>query len=75
MAIDDYDSLRDELSAWTARNDTAFRNRFDTFLQLAEDRIYNGAGDEGDPLQTDALRADVMTTTATVAIQWHRHAA
>lgn len=68
MAISDYDSLKDEVSKWCARSDTTFANRFETFLELAEDRIYNGAGDEGDPLQTAPLRSQVMQTTGTVAV-------
>lgn len=67
MALDDYDSLRDELSSWTARNDTTFRNRFDTFLTLVEDRLYHGAGMDGDPLQSDPLRASAMSTSGTMA--------
>lgn len=68
MTINDYDSLRDEVGKWCARSDTTFRNRFETFLELAEDRIYNGAGDEGDPLQTAPLRSQVMQVTGTVAL-------
>lgn len=68
MAISDYDSLRDEVSTWCARSDTTFRNRFETFLELAEDRIYNGAGDAGDPLQTAPLRSQVMQATGTVTL-------
>lgn len=68
MALTDYDSLRDELSSWTARGDTTFRNRFETFMTLAEDRIYYGAGeDSSDPLHSKPLRADIMSTSASVA--------
>ncbi len=61
MRIVDYDSLKEELIKWTARTDTAFSNRIDAFVALAEDRIYNGSGDgSNDPLYSKPLRVSTM---------------
>ena len=68
MAITTYDSLVAEVKAWTARSDSTFSNRFPSFVQMVEDRIYNGSGNPGDPLYSPPLRTRAMETTAEITI-------
>jgi hypothetical protein len=68
MAITDYNSLATAIKTWTARtNSVSFNNQIDTFVALAEVRIYNGSGsDEKDPLFCDALNAPEMEANDTL---------
>jgi hypothetical protein len=68
MAITDYDSLIAAVKVYAARSDTTFGNQIETFIGLAEDRIYNGVGDERDQLYSPAVRVKEMSATGTVTI-------
>lgn len=68
MAIVDYDTLKDAVQTWAARRDTTFAGQIPTFVSLAEDRLYNGAGMPGDPIHTAPLRSSTMDVTATIAL-------
>lgn len=69
MAIQDYTTLRAAIQAWTARsNDTVFNNQIPTFVELAEDRLYNGAGQAGDSIYSAPLRSKAMEVEGTVTV-------
>lgn len=69
MAVEDYDTLKSEVQAWTGRSDSTFANRFPVFVKLAEDRIYLGHGTSpSDPLWSEPVRSKIMETTGTVAM-------
>jgi len=68
MAITDYDSLVAEVKVYAARSDSTFTNRIETFISLAEDRIFNGVGDPKDPMHSAAVRVKEMTETDDVAV-------
>lgn len=70
MAISDYNSLATAIKTWCARTtSTAFNNQIETFVALAEQRMWNGSGSgPADPLFCDALNAPELETTATVAM-------
>ena len=66
--IEDFDSLVSEIKVFVARSDSTFSARIQTFISLAEDRIFNGAGvDIRDPLYSPAIRVREMQTAATVS--------
>lgn len=67
MAITDYDTLKAEVQNWAARSDSTFAARVPTFVAMAEDRIYYGAGSPGSSDYTPALRSTVMELTGTIA--------
>ncbi len=66
MAITSYDDLKEEVQKWCARSDTTFSNRIDTFVALAEDRIYNGADEPGGALYSAAMRSKAMESSETI---------
>ena len=68
MAITDYDSLVAAVKVYVARRDTTFSNQIENFISLAEDRIYNGVGDERDPMFSAAVRVKEMSETGTITI-------
>jgi hypothetical protein len=69
MAITDYTTLRASIQAWTARtNDTVFNGQIPTFVELAEDRMYNGAGERGEPMFSAPLRSKYMEVEGTVTV-------
>jgi hypothetical protein len=68
MAITDYTSLRSAVQTYVARTDSVFSNMIPVFIELAEARIYNGAGDPGDDLYSAPLRALVMETSGTITM-------
>lgn len=68
MAISDYDSLVTEVQVYCARSDSVFRQRIPTFIALAEDRIYNGVGDNRDPMYSPAVRVKEMSQVATIPV-------
>jgi len=69
MAITDYTTLRASIQSWTARsNDTTFNAQIPNFVSLAEDRMYNGAGDRGDPIYSAPLRSKYMEVEGTVTV-------
>ena len=68
MAIIDYDSLAAAVKVYVARNDSTFSNQIENFISLAEDRIYNGVGDERDPMFSPAVRVKEMSETGTIII-------
>ncbi len=62
MAIQDYDTLAAAIRTWCARSqDQTFNNEIPTFVQLAEDRIYNGVGEDNDPLFSPPVRVSEMS--------------
>jgi hypothetical protein len=70
MAISDYNSLATAIKTWCARTtSTAFNNQIETFVSLAEQRMWNGSGSgPSDPLFCDALNAPELETEATVTM-------
>lgn len=66
--IIDYGTLKAEIQTWAVRPDTVFGNRVPVFVEAAEARLYNGAGEPGEELYSAPLRTSVMETTATVAL-------
>lgn len=68
MAITDYGSLKTAAQVWAARSDSVLTGQFDTFLQFAEDRIYNGGADPRDALFSQPLRSRIMETADTVTL-------
>lgn len=70
MAISDYNSLATAIKTWCARTtSTAFNNQIETFVALAEQRMWNGSGSgPSDPLFCDALNAPELETEATVTM-------
>lgn len=65
----DYTSLRAEILAWAARNDSTFTARVPIFVSNAEHRLYYGSGmDERDPLWSPPLRSSVLEVSGTIAV-------
>ena len=53
--ITDFASLTARIKTWCARSDTTFSNEIETFIALAEMRMQNGQGSQGDPLYCESL--------------------
>lgn len=68
MAIADYTSLRSALQTWAARSDSVFANQIPTFVELAEARIYDGAGEPGEDFYSPPLRSKALEITASVVM-------
>lgn len=68
MSIADYSSLRSAVLSYAARSDSRFTAQFSNFLQLAEQRMYEGSGDPGDPTYTPALRTRAMEVSTDITI-------
>lgn len=68
MAIADYATLRSAIQSWAARSDSVFSGQIETFIELAEDRLYNGAGQMGDPVYSPPLRSKAMEVSGTIAL-------
>lgn len=68
MSIVDYDTLKSSIETWAARTDATFRGQIPTFVALAEDRIYNGAGKVGEPIYSAPLRSATMEVTGTMTV-------
>lgn len=68
MAIADYSTLQAEVQRYLPRTDSAYAAAFPQLVTLAEDRVYNGGGREGDALYSPPLRVKVMETIATVSM-------
>lgn len=68
MALASYSELLTELQAYIGRSDALLVARFPTFMLAAEARIYNGYGDEGDPLYSEPLRCQLQEVTASITI-------
>jgi hypothetical protein len=68
MALGTYADLLTEVQAVMARTDALMVARFPTWMLGAEQRIYVGSGDEGDPLYTAALRCQLQEVTAALTI-------
>lgn len=66
--ITDYASLKSAVQVWAVRPDTVFGNQVPLFVEMAEARLYNGAGQPGDEVYTPPLRTSVMEVTATVTL-------
>ena len=66
--ITDYGTLKSEIQTWTARPDSVLGNRVPLFVESAEARLYNGAGEPDSELYTPPLRSSTMETTGTVAL-------
>lgn len=67
-AIADYDALVSEVKAWCARGDSTFSSRMPMFVSLAENRMYHGHGQMGDPLYSPAIRSRIMEKSADVTM-------
>lgn len=68
MAIADYSTLVAAVKRYAARSDSTFSAAIPDFVGLAEERLYNGHGDPGDPLYSPALRSSVMETSGTITV-------
>ena len=68
MAITDWATLKAAVQLYCARSDTTFGNAVGDFVSQAEDRIYNGVGEKGDPLYSEPLRSDAMVTRSTISM-------
>lgn len=68
MAIDSYSTLKNALQTYAARPDSVFGNMVPTFVELAEARIYDGAGEPGDDIYSPPLRSSAMEVTGTVTM-------
>ncbi len=68
MAIDSYATLKSAVQTYTARPDSVFGNMVPTFVELAEARLYDGAGEPGEDMYSPPLRSSVMEVTASVAL-------
>lgn len=68
MAIVDYDTLVSAVKTWAIRNDSTFSAQIPVFIALAEDRIYNGSGDAGDPTYSPPLRSQVIESTVEIPL-------
>jgi hypothetical protein len=68
MAITDWASLLANVQSYTVRTDTAFTNQVETFVANAEQRIFEGVGTNLDPLFSEPLRSDVMSSTTTITM-------
>lgn len=66
MSIVDYDTLKSAIETWAARTDSTFRGQIPTFVALAEDRLYNGAGKMGEPIYSAPLRSATMEVAGTM---------
>jgi len=68
MAIADYDSLVAAIKSYAARSDSTFSARIPDFVALAEDRLYNGGGEPGDPIYSAPLRSKSMEISGTITL-------
>lgn len=68
MSIVDYDTLKSAVETWAARTDATFRGQIPTFVALAEDRLYNGAGKVNEPIYSAPLRSAAMEVAGTMTI-------
>lgn len=66
MSIVDYDTLKSSIESWAARTDSTFRGQIPTFVAMAEDRLYNGAGKMGESLYSAPLRSATMEVAGTM---------
>lgn len=64
--ITDFASLTARIKTWCARSDTTFSNEIETFISLAELRMQNGQGEQGEPLYCEALSVAEKEITATI---------
>lgn len=67
-AIIDYDTLKSTVQSYCARTDSTFTARMPVFVGLAEDRLYNGHGEPGEPLYSPPVRSRPMEATGTITI-------
>jgi len=65
MALSTYAELKTAIQNYAARSDTAFTDRIDDFIDLAEDRIHFGGEDA---FKTEPLRILGMETSADLSI-------
>ena len=68
MAIADYDSLVAAIKSYAARSDRVFSARIPDFVGLAEDRLYNGSGEPGDPTYTAPVRSKALEAADTITL-------
>lgn len=69
MAISDYDSLVAEVQRANARSNSAFVAAMPHFVGMAEQRLYDGFGNNpDDPLFSAPLRSRIMETTGTITL-------
>lgn len=66
--ITDYGSLKSEIQVWAVRPDTVFGARVPLFVEMAEARLYNGAGQIGEDVYSPPLRSKVMEVTGTITL-------
>lgn len=66
--ITDFASLTARIKTWCARSDNTFSNEIETFIALAELRMQNGQGSQGEPLFCEALAVVEKEVTSTVTV-------
>jgi len=68
VAIADYSTLVASIKSWCARSDSTFSAQIPTFIGIGEERIYDGAGEPGQPDYSPPLRTKAMEATGTVTL-------
>lgn len=68
MAIIDYDSLVASVRSYAARSDSSFNSQMPTFVGLAEERLYNGFGERGEPLFSAPIRSSTLEAAGTITV-------
>jgi len=69
MALTTYAELQTAIANWLGRpGDTVVTDNDDDWITLAEQRIYYGSGEPGDPIHSPAVRCRLMETAADIAI-------
>lgn len=66
-SIIDYDTLVASVRRYCARSDSTFNAAMPDFVAMAEERLYNGFGDLGEPLYSQAIRSKTTEATGTIA--------
>lgn len=68
MAIETFASLKSAVQTYAVRPDIVFGNMVPTFIELAEARLYDGAGEPGEDIYSPPLRSSAMEVTDSVAM-------
>jgi len=68
MAIDSFATLKSAIQTYAVRTDSTFGNMVPTFIEIAEARLYDGAGEPGEDIYSPPLRSSAMEVTGTVTM-------
>ena len=67
-AITDYGTLKSAIQTWIVRTDSITGNQIPLMVELAEQRLYNGAGNPGDEIYSAPLRSQAMEVSDTLTL-------